>query len=556
MSAQAPQTAPLPRGRLVRRFGPGQIAIVAVAFLASFAIGYSGYQRVFAAPAAPVANVQTVARGTVTSSVAASGSVVTTKQTKLSFTTGGKLSSLSVNVGDSVKAGQTLAELDTTSLQIKLEQANSSLRVAQTKLEQLQASPKNADVAAAQASYASAVAKLGDLGAGPSDADLKSAQQSVMGAQANLEKAQNDLASLQTPMSQDDLTVAKAGLAKAQAVLQQAQGNYDKVAYRSDIGSRPEALALQQATVDYQSALATYNTKTAPPKQADVDLAQKNVDTAAAALASAQQRLDDLNGPPKASDVQSAQSAVASAKANLAAKTDPPTALDIALQQEQITQAQIGVKQAQIDLNGAKIVAPYDGVVAAISGNVGEQAGSGTAVVTLVDPKAIRIDATVDETDVAKVAVGKTAQITFDAIASQTFAGSVIAVAPTASVQQGVVSYLVSLKVDPKTYTLPNGITANVSIVVESRSDVLIVPSRAIRTVNRARVVDVQKPDGTTETRQVQVGLTGDQTQMTEITSGLSEGEKVVVAGTTAAAPRVGGGPGGIAVPIGGGFGR
>ncbi|MCL4465184.1 MAG: efflux RND transporter periplasmic adaptor subunit [Chloroflexi bacterium] len=550
MSSPAPRPA-RPNTRRPRFFTPMRIAALMVVLVAALGVGYVSYQRVSAQPA-PAVQTTTVRLGTVAVTVAASGSVVDTKQSRLSFGSSGKLNELPVNVGDSVKAGQTLATVDPAPYQTKLDQAQSALRQAQIKLDQLKASPAAVDVSAAQAAYDSAVAKLNDLAGPPSDSSLDSAQQSVDSAQAALQKAQNDLATLQAGPTQDAITIAKADLAKKQAALQQAQGEYDKVSWHPDVAMLPQALALQQATIDYQSSLASYNQTMAPPKPEDVAADQKTVESAQASLQAAESSLNELKAGAKASDLEAARSAVAQAKAALDDKTAGPTAQDVALQQEAIIVAQTNVNQAELDLANTKIVAPFDGVVAAVSGNPGEQVGAGTAVVTLVDPLAVRVDATVDETDVAKIAVGQSAQVTFDALTGQTFNGKVIALAPSGTVQQGVVSYLVSVQLDPAKQVLPAGLTANVTITVNQKDNVLVVPNRAIQVQGRSRVVEVETATGI-ETRQVQVGISND--QLTEITSGLQQGDKVIIPSTSTAAPRVnvgglggglGGGPGGF----------
>lgn len=550
MSVDGPQTlTPVSRPRRRARLPRGRFVAAAVGLLIIVAIGYSCLQRGGASPAAAPASVP-VARGTITASIAASGTVVTTRQAKLSFGVSGRLESLSVAVGDAVAAGQTLAAIDTAALEIKLEQAKSSLRTAEVKLQQLKAGTREEDVAAARAAYESALAKYNDLVAGPSAADLKAAEQAVFSAQANLQKAEKDLADLKAGPTQDDVVVAKADLERKRAALQKAQGDYDRVAWLPDVTARPEALALQQATIDYEAALANYNLKMSGATTADIALAEKNVESARAALAGAEEKLAALRAGPKAADVEAARSNLASAKAALVAKTGGPTAEEIALQEEQIKQAQIAVRLAELDLANAKLVAPFDGVVAAIAANVGEQVGGGTAVVTLVDPRAVRVDATVDEIDVASVAVGKAAEVTFDAMPNEAFTGQVVAIAPSATVQQGVVSYQVSVQIEPGERTLPVGMTANVRIILERKDGVLVVPNRALRVQEGVRVVEVDKGQGTLETRQVRVGISGD--QMSEIVEGLSEGERVVVPG--AATPQRGfGATGGVMVrPAGG----
>ncbi len=479
-----------PRAR--RKMGLGSVLVLLIAFLASAGVGYTVYQRVNAAPTQTVPDqVVPVTKGTISATVSATGNVVADHQAKLTFSTSGTIKQVNVALGDKVKAGQVLATLVTTTLENKLAIAKSNLHTAQIRLDALKAPANPGDVAAAQAG--------------------------VVSAQASLTKAQGDLSKLQAGPTQDDITMAKADLAKKQAALQQAQAAYDKVSWRSDIGSRPEAVALQQATSDYQASLAAYNLKIAPPKPEDVATAKKNVESATSALASAQAKLNQLNAGAKQTDLDAAEEAVHSAS--------------------------LSVVQAQTDLNNASLVAPIAGTVAAVTMNVGEQT-SGNSYITIVDPSSVRVDVTVGETDLSKVTLGKPARVGFDALPDTNLQGKVVAIAPNSTVQQGVVTYLVSIRLDTKGVYLPAGMTANVNIVVDQRDNVLLVPNRAVRVQGRNRVVDVLV-DGKPETRPVTVGLSND--QMTEIANGLQEGDQVVIKTTTTVAPRVGGfgGPGG-----------
>ena len=539
-SASARPALRAPRaGRITR----GQLIALVVVFLVCIFAGNRVYAQLTPAPVAPLQTAK-VQRGTIQASVIASGTVVATRQAKLAFGSSGKVKTLNVAVGDAVTAGQTLAELDTSALELKVEQAKSALRVAQTKLQQLKAGTKDIDVIAARASYQSALAKYNELLAGPSTAEIKSAEQAVLSAEANLQKAQKELDTLKNGLSEDELIAARASLEKAQAALQKAQGDYDKIAWMPNAAARSEAVALQAATVDYQAALASYNMKVAPPKAEDVAAAEKAVAGAQAALVSAQEKLNELKAGPKAAEIEAARSSVASAEAALASKTEGPTAEELMLQEEQVTQAQLSLRQAEMDLANSKIVAPFNGVIAAVVPSVGEQA-SGNAI-TIVDPKALRIDATVDESDIGKVAVGQAVQITFDSLPTVRFSGKVSAVAPSATVTQGVVSYLVSVQFDPGNRTVPAGMTANVSIVIEQRENTLYLPNRAVRTVNRVRGVEVQTPTGS-EFRPVTVGLSNDQN--TEILSGVQEGDTVVVPQTTGSSQIRVPGMGGIGGP-------
>jgi RND family efflux transporter MFP subunit len=187
-----------------------------------------------------------------------------------------------------------------------------------------------------------------------------------------------------------------------------------------------------------------------------------------------------------------------------------------------------------MNLAGATLTAPYAGTVSAIGINVGEQAGAGTAAITLVDTRQARVDVVVDETDVAKVQPGQSVTLTFEALPGQRVQGRVAVIAPVATVQQGVVNYPVQIQVDPaQAAQVRPGMTSTATIVTERKADVVVVPNRALRTQGRARTVEVMGADGKAEPRPVQTGMAND--QMTEIIGGLQPGERVVIPSTTTA---------------------
>ncbi|MGI5838005.1 MAG: efflux RND transporter periplasmic adaptor subunit, partial [Chloroflexota bacterium] len=326
-------------------------------------------------------------------------------------------------------------------------------------------------------------------------------------------------------------------LQEAQAKLDSAQNNYDSAVAKLEQLKNPTAtdLASAEAAVSEAKArLASAQSKLdqfrAGSSEADLQTAQASVDQAKAALATAEGKLAELLAGPKESEIQSAKSSLANAQYNLAQKVNPPKELDLIQAEEAVRQSEANLQQAKDDLQNATLVAPFDGVVASIAANVGEQVGEST-VMTIVDPMAIRIDVTVDETDVAKLAAGQPATITFDAVPGREMRGRVLSVPPTGTTQQGVVTYLISIEPELDGPPLPAGMTAVVTIEVERKDSVLLVPNRAVRTMGRNKVVDVMLGGGQIETRTVQIGSSND--QFTEIISGIHEGEPVVIPSTT-----------------------
>ena len=403
---------------------------------------------------------------------------------------------------------------DLVAAQTSFEAAQGAVANARAKLDQLKAGPLPADLLAAQSSVESArvglvnaEAKLAELLAGPVEADLVAAIGSVDTARSNLVGAQSKLRTLEQGPAQADLVAAETAVESARANLTAAEARF---------------------------------TATSVTSAQDLQAARSAVTTARAALDSARAKLDQVRAGPVEADVIAARGSVASAQSNLELLAAGPKATDLALQMEAVRQAELAVTQAEVDLQGATLVAPFDGIISAIAGNVGEQAPTGTAgFITLVDPRAVRVDVTVDETDVARLQAGKPAQITFDALQGRPFTGQVQTVSPSGTATQGVVSYPVTIRLDTRGQVLPIGMTASANIVVEQKDGVLAVPNRAVRRQGREQVVDVMGADGTPTARTVRTGVSND--QLTEVVGGLAEGERVVISGTTTRAPNTGG---------------
>lgn len=366
---------------------------------------------------------------------------------------------------------------------------------------QLSLKTAQASLASAQANYDSTQANL--------QFSLKTAQANLASAQANYDasKAKNDT-------NRDQLIVAKAALDKATVALQQAQTAYDPVSWRPDVGLTSQAAALQSATDDYNSALANYRITAAGINDTALRTAQASVDTAQVAVDQAQKNLD--------------------------------TSLRTA--QAQLDSAKVAVDQAQQNLAKAQIVAPFAGLVSAVNYDVGDSAGTSSAV-AMADLTQLQVKVTVAEVDMAKLKVGDTAQMTLDALPGNTYTAKVVAIGPVGTITQGVVNYPVTVSVSDKDPAIKPGMTANLSITVDQRQNVLMIPIRAVRTQGNQKMVTVLYK-GQQIPVPVQLGLENDTS--TEITSGLQEGDVILLQQTTTASSAARGGGG---IPFIGGLG-
>jgi HlyD family secretion protein len=518
----------------------GLMLIVVIAGMLASCAGANA-QSTTTKAAAGTQNTATVQRGNLTATVNAAGNISAHQQVALNFGQTGTVQKVNVKAGDRVKAGQVLASLDTSDLQLQLDNANVNLKVAQNKLAQTKTPSTAQDIANARSRLEAAQASYNKLAAGPNKTDLAAAQASVASAQAAYDAAVKSAAASGTTID-----AATAQYQKALAALQQAQAAYDKVATAPNIGARPESTALQSATIDYNQAKANYEASQATTGSD----AKSKTAQALSQLQQAQASLVKLQA--NENDLISSKAQVDQAKNDLDKILAGPDAATLDNAQQQVAQAEISVRQAENTLQHAQIVAPFDGTVTVVNIVAGQATGqSGTAgAIQLADLANLEIIAPMAEVDVSKIKPNQTAQITLDALPNANLTGVVTLVAPAGVQSQGVVNYPVTVVLKDPTPDVKTGMTANVNIITDQRNDVLMVPNRAVRTVGRQKMATVLFEGRNIDTPVV-TGMSGD--TQTEIVSGLKEGDVVVIGTTTTAAPRgFGGAPGGPAFGGGG----
>jgi macrolide-specific efflux system membrane fusion protein len=189
------------------------------------------------------------------------------------------------------------------------------------------------------------------------------------------------------------------------------------------------------------------------------------------------------------------------------------------------------------------ITAPIAGTVTALNVEDGDTvtSSSGTAgttgttssppALTIIDLDNFQAVITVAESDISAVQVGQKAVITFDALTDLTLTGKVKSVDYTGSNSQGVVSYEVVVRADTSNASVRGGMTVSVSIITDVATDVLAVPSSAVKSSSSGSYVQVLENGQPTDVS-VEVGMTTD--SYVEILSGLTEGQEIIVSTVTA----------------------
>lgn len=193
-------------------------------------------------------------------------------------------------------------------------------------------------------------------------------------------------------------------------------------------------------------------------------------------------------------------------------------------------QAQIQVTQA--GLERTVLAAPFAGIVARITGELGEYAtpsppGIPTPpAIDLIDDTCLYVSAPMDEVDAPKLKAGQLARVTFDALPGQTFAGKVRRIAPYVTEVEKQ-ARTVDVEVDfegPPQLPLLVGYSADVEAVIERRDNVLRVPTQAIRQGGKVLVLGA---DSKLQERSLQTGLAN--WAFTEVIGGLNVDERVLL---------------------------
>jgi HlyD family secretion protein len=199
---------------------------------------------------------------------------------------------------------------------------------------------------------------------------------------------------------------------------------------------------------------------------------------------------------------------------------------------QNIRVAQARAAQARATLERLRLRAPFDGVVAEINGELGEfvtpsPVGIPTPpAVDVVDTSCIYVAAPIDEVDAPRIREGMPARVTLDAFRDRTFPARVRRVAPYVldlEKQARTVEIEAELQ-DLRSAELLPGYSADVEVILQEKRDALRIPTRALVEGNRVYVLDPEQER--VQMREVQAGLRN--WEYTEVTSGLSEGDRVV----------------------------
>ena len=490
-----------------------------------------------------------VERGNLRNSVTATGTLQAVTTVQVGSQASGTISSLTADYNSVVKKGQVIAQLDPSVSKAQVDQARANLQQAQAGLQQARAA-----VANSRAGVTDAKAK-----AQAATSTSQNNQAGVVGARANL-------------------AVLKAQQDDAMSLLKQQES-----LVKSGIIAQRE---LDIAQTAYQTAKAKYDQGVAQLNQAI--LSEQSATSSGIAQSQAQ--------------VQQSQAGVEQSQAQVLAAA------------AQVQQAAAALQLAEVNLAHTTITSPIDGIVVSRDVNVGQTVAASLSAPTLFtianDLTKMQVIANIDQADIGLVENAKSVKFSVDAFPGKDFDGKIQQMRLNPVNVQNVVTYNVVIDVDNPEQKLKPGMTANLTVTIDERNNVLKVPNAALRftpqdrsgqrtgggngngqgrrqsgggdvsqrggnagngadvqfapstapvLAGQTRIVWVMGQDGTPERRRIKVGLSdGASTEVVE--GNLVEGEMVITGQTLSSASRTntnqGSAPGFGSAPRTGGGGR
>jgi HlyD family secretion protein len=516
----------------MRRFFTKKYILIAIGVLVVGAIAFA----ILRPKVDSSIQTETVKQQNLKQTVLATGQVSSSTDLSLSFKGSGVVSRINTQVGQQVKAGDILANLDQKDQLASLTQARGSYAQASANYNKVIAGASGPEVDIAKSAVNAAETSL---------ASAKSAQDATVKQQDLL--VRNALvvmlnSTLVARSNTSDTSLSEATITGSYNNTE--QGSYKFQVYASTGGFQLKVWGLETVTggIVHRGAAQPLGTRGLyvtfsntgsldPTATWTVDIPNTqasnyltNYNAYQAALQTRDQALQNAQNA-----VYAAQSSLDQANATLAQKQSAARPEDVAAARAQLLSASGQVQGAEAMLESTVIRAPANGTITAINAKVGEQANLTAAAIVLQDVDNLHLEANISEANIAAIRIGQEVELTFDALGTERkFKGIVQLIDPASTVVSGVVNYKVTASVE-KLPEIKPGMTANMTVLVGSKDNVLAVPSRAVLGHDNKKFVRVitDSKKKTYKEVEVETGMDADG-GLVEITSGLSAGQGIV----------------------------
>lgn len=363
-----------------------------------------------------------VERGNLRNTVTATGTLQAVTTVQVGSQASGTISALYADFNSIVKKGQVVAQLDPSVSKAQVDQARANLEQARASLAQARAGVVNSRAGVSDAQARGLAAK----------STVQNNQAGVSGALANVAVLKAQLDDALSLLKQQE-SLLKAGVI--------AQRDYDV------------------SQTAYRTAEARYNQAVAQLNQAKL-----------------------TEGSASGAGIAQSQAAVAQSQAQV-----QQSQAQVQQASAQVQQAEAALSLAQVNLSHTTIASPIDGIVVSRDVNVGQTVAASLSAPTLFtianDLTQMQVIANIDQADIGLVEQAKSVRFSVDAFPGKDFDGKIEQMRLNPQNVQNVVTYNVVIDVNNPEQKLKPGMTANLTITIDERNDVVKVPNAALRFV-------------------------------------------------------------------------
>ena len=571
----------------IKIFALGHKAISGFIFAAIIIISYFGIRSITSSGDSTRYALAQVEKGTIITSVSGTGQVSALNQLDVKPKVSGEITAIYITQGQEVASGALIAKIDTSEAERNLYDARTNLETAKLELDKL-------------------YDPVDELSLLQAENSLNQAYQSKKNSEDSLEKDYEDSLNtvantfLQLPalMAGLDDMIFSTSLNVGQWNIDfyaDSTKNYDEkvIAYKQDAydSYRAARTAYDKNFADYKSVSrfsdkATIESLTNQTYNTVKDISQAVKDTnnlvqfyqdkliehglRPASLSNT--HLSSLNSYTSTTNsnllsllstqrvIEDSKNAILNAEQSIKEKTlslekmkEGPDDLDVRAKKISIQQKEDALTAANETFNNHYVRVPFNGVIAAVLAKKGDSASSGNSLATIVTKQRIA-EVSFNEIDVAKIKTGQKASLTFDAIEDLSLSGKVIEVDAIGTVNQGIVAYNVKISFDTQDERIKPGMSASVNIIIDVKTDVLMVPNAGVKYQDDSYYVQMPTDQTakslstasvgiilseTPKNQPIEIGSAND--DYTQIISGLQEGDIIITgkiaSGTTSSAP-------------------
>ncbi|KKW10946.1 MAG: Efflux transporter, RND family, MFP subunit [Parcubacteria group bacterium GW2011_GWA2_49_9] len=506
-----------------------------------------------------------VTRGTIVSSITGSGQISASSQVDLKTKAAGDVLYVGVKSGQEVRAGSLLLQLDARDAQKSVRDAEANLESAKISHQKLLKPADTLSLIQAENALSQANASL----AKGYDDGFNSVSNAFLDLPTVLIGLSDIISGTKVGQSGQDNLSAYADLIStfdstsvllrdsAREAFQKARAAYDRtfILYRSTsrLSDKATIETLINEVYDSTKTIAEAVKRTNDFLSVVKDRLSEHNQALPAPLSGHLSSLSTYIGNTNSHllSLLGIKDTITSSKYSISERTESLAKLKAGAEALDISASELTLKQRENALQDARekladyfIRAPFDGTVASLSVKKADSLGSGASVGVFITKQQLA-EISLNEVDVARIKIGQPALLTFDAVSNLKINGTVLEMDTVGTVSQGVVTYNVKIGFNSPDGVIKPGMSVTAEIITDSKPDVLIVPQGAVKTQGRTKYVEVvtdtllEVENGTRvtqtgivlasapERKSVEVGMSND--TVTEILSGLEEGERIVI---------------------------